>query len=213
MSACAPRPRPGLRLPLTSRRCEPNGRPAMPWELHGLRAAERKHPLRPRAKYAEAAGHQKIHHKPDGTSAAQRPSGLANSLNQGFGVGKSGGNGRKWGKMGVGGWGNSGRGTRIVGCGGLWRDVVEENGENGRKWDEIPIFHSPISPIFPEVEDEHRAKHPHSAPWRRVSASGKNSYFTVGDCGGLVFTKGTVGKSTSRPRTAAALRDAPQSVP
>ena len=73
-----------------------------------------------------------------------------------------GGNGGKWGKWGqMGGnggkWGNSGHSTRDVGCGGLWRDVVEENGtkmgEMGEKWDEIPIFHSPLFPIFPGVED------------------------------------------------------------
>ena len=55
-------------------------------------------------------------------------------------------------------WGNSGHSTRDVGRGGLWRDVVDEKGTKmGEKWDEIPIFHSPISPfsrrskIFPIV--------------------------------------------------------------
>ena len=35
--------------------------------------------------------------------------------------------------------------------------VVEENGtkmgEKGEEWEKIPICHSPIFPIFPEVED------------------------------------------------------------
>ena len=40
-----------------------------------------------------------------------------------------------------------------MGCGGLWRDAVEETGtETGGEWDEIPIFHSPISPFFRRVK-------------------------------------------------------------
>ena len=70
-----------------------------------------------------------------------------------------GGNGGELGGNGGGGmekngrnWGISRHGTRDVGCGGLWRDVVEENGRKmGGKWDEIPIFL--ISPIFTEVDD------------------------------------------------------------
>ena len=41
--------------------------------------------------------------------------------------GAMGENGGKWGEMG-GKWGNRGHSTQDVGCGGLWRDVVEENG-------------------------------------------------------------------------------------
>ena len=54
-----------------------------------------------------------------------------------------------------------------MGCG---RDVVEENGtKNGRKMREkrgkIPIFHSPISPIFPEVKD-----FPHSSLCKNINS-------------------------------------------
>ena len=69
---------------------------------------------------------------------------------------RGGDGGEGWGEWGGGmgeEWGNRGRSTRDVGCGGLYRDAVEENGtEMGPKWDEAPIFHSAISPIFPEVE-------------------------------------------------------------
>ena len=35
-----------------------------------------------------------------------------------------------------------------MGCGGFRLDVVEENGTKmGQKWEEIPIFHSPIAPF------------------------------------------------------------------
>ena len=46
--------------------------------------------------------------------------------------GEMGGNGGKWGEMG-GKRGSSWHSTQDVGYGGLWRDVVEENGPNGRK--------------------------------------------------------------------------------
>ena len=60
-------------------------------------------------------------------------------------------NGGKWGETGE-IWGNIGHSTQDVGCGGLWRDVVEGTGRKmGEKWDEIPIFDSPIFPMFPEV--------------------------------------------------------------
>ena len=66
---------------------------------------------------------------------------------------ENGGNAEKWGEM-VGNWVNIGHSARDEGGGGLSRDVVEENERRmGEKWDEILIFHSPISPIFPEVED------------------------------------------------------------
>ena len=57
---------------------------------------------------------------------------LTTSLRGDFGVWKNGGgetekNGGERGEMG-GRWENSGHSTRDVGCGGLWRDVVEENG-------------------------------------------------------------------------------------
>ena len=46
------------------------------------------------------------------------------------------------------GGGDSQHSTRDMDCAGLWRDVVEENGTKmGPKWDQIPIFHSPIFPI------------------------------------------------------------------
>ena len=62
--------------------------------------------------------------------------------------------GGEWRKKWGGGWGNSGHSTWDVGCGGLWRDVVEENGmKMGGKWDEIPIFHRSVLPILPEAED------------------------------------------------------------
>ena len=71
---------------------------------------------------------------------------------KGMKVEEIGGEWRK--KCGGGGWGNSGHSTRDVGCGGLWRDVVEENGmKMGGKWDEIPIFHRSVLPILPEIED------------------------------------------------------------
>ena len=64
-----------------------------------------------------------------------------------------GANGGKWGDMGGNG-GDIGHSIQDVGCGGLWRDVVEKNGAKmGEKWDETPIFQSPPFPIFPEVED------------------------------------------------------------
>ena len=65
------------------------------------------------------------------------------------------GNGENWRNVGGNG-GKRGRngevtgmahGMRVVeGCGGMWLRKM------GQKWDEIPIYHSPISPIFPEVE-------------------------------------------------------------
>ena len=58
------------------------------------------------------------------------------------------------GDMGGGGWENGGHSTRDVGCGGLWRGVVQENGRKmGETRDEIPIFHSSIFPVFPRVVD------------------------------------------------------------
>ena len=66
-------------------------------------------------------------------------------------IAESGNNGRKWRVMGGnrgkggGGGGDSGNSTRDVG-GGLWWTKM------GEKWDEIPTFHSPISPIFLEVD-------------------------------------------------------------
>ena len=47
-------------------------------------------------------------------------------------------------------WGNSGHSTRDVGCGGLWRDVVEENRAIMReKWEKngtkYPFFTVPFS--------------------------------------------------------------------
>ena len=58
---------------------------------------------------------------------------------------------------GAGGWGNSGR---DVGCGGVWRNVVDANGRKmGRKWEnngkKYPFFTAPFfgggrcSPQFP----------------------------------------------------------------
>ena len=62
----------------------------------------------------------------------------------------------KWGEMG-GEWG-SGHSTRDVGCGGLWWDVLEENGTQlGEKWEEIGTKHRfftiPFPPFSPEVKD------------------------------------------------------------
>ena len=64
------------------------------------------------------------------------------------------GGGGLWGSMG-GKWGNSGHSTRDVGCGGLWWDVVAENGTKmgekwGGRWDEIPPLFStvPFLPFF-----------------------------------------------------------------
>ena len=43
---------------------------------------------------------------------------------------------------------------RDVGCGGLWRNVVEENGEQtGRKMGRNIQFSQSLCPIYPEVED------------------------------------------------------------
>ena len=65
-----------------------------------------------------------------------------------------------WGEWGGGGWGEWGGGWGEWGGGGrahgMW--VAEGCGgmrvsEMGGKWDGLPIFHSPISPIFPEFED------------------------------------------------------------
>ena len=48
----------------------------------------------------------------------------------------------------------SGHSTRDVGCGRLWRDMVEENGTKaGEQWERKATLHSPMFPIFPEVED------------------------------------------------------------
>ena len=63
--------------------------------------------------------------------------------------------GEKWEDMGENGgkWGNSRYCAPDVGCGGLWQEVVEENGRKmGEKRQEIPVFHSTISPTFPDVE-------------------------------------------------------------
>ena len=38
-------------------------------------------------------------------------------------------------------------------------------------------------------------KPPHEPPWRSVPMSGQDSHFSIGECGGLIFTKGTVGIS------------------
>ena len=41
----------------------------------------------------------------------------------------------------------------VEGCGGMWLRKMGENGRKmGGKWDEIPIFYSPISPIFLELK-------------------------------------------------------------
>ena len=68
------------------------------------------------------------------------------------------GNGEQWGEMGGnGGRGGGGNGERAViaygmwvveGCGGMWLRKWE-GGKNGTKY----AFFSPVSPIFPEVED------------------------------------------------------------
>ena len=42
----------------------------------------------------------------------------------------------------------------VEGCGVMWSRKMGQNGTTlGEKWHEIPIFHSSISPMFPEVED------------------------------------------------------------
>ena len=65
-------------------------------------------------------------------------------------MGKMNKNGGKWG----GEWGNSGHSTRDVGCGGLWRDVPEENWttieKNGRKMGENTHCSQSHFPIFPQ---------------------------------------------------------------
>ena len=84
-------------------------------------------------------------------------------------MGEMGGNGkkwkmeenrRKWGKWvwGVGGIGGRAHGMWVVeGCGGMW---LRKMGENmGEKWDQRPIFHGSIFPIFPEVEDLPHSPH------------------------------------------------------
>ena len=63
-----------------------------------------------------------------------------------------GGNGETWGEMRE-KWGSSGHSTWNVGCGGLWRDVVEENGiKMGEKWKEngtkYPFFTVAFPPLF-----------------------------------------------------------------
>ena len=54
------------------------------------------------------------------------------------------------GEMGEmrGNWRTIGHSTQDVGCGGFWRHGTKL----GEKWDEIPVFHSPILPIFLEVK-------------------------------------------------------------
>ena len=61
---------------------------------------------------------------------------LTDPPNRDFGVWENGGK-----------WGNGGHSTRGVGCGGLWRDVVEENGaKNGTKnATKCPFFTVPFS--------------------------------------------------------------------
>ena len=74
------------------------------------------------------------------------------------------GKGREWKRMGGnGGGGGMGHGMAhrmgvMEGCGRMWlRKMGQKWGKNerkmGEKWDKIPIFHSPIFPIFPEVKD------------------------------------------------------------
>ena len=78
---------------------------------------------------------------------------LTNSPNQNFGIWKHGDKGETWGsmvknggEMGEGGHPRSRRGNV-----GTTSKVGETWGKRGEKWDGIPIFHSPISPIFLEV--------------------------------------------------------------
>ena len=57
------------------------------------------------------------------------------------------------GGNGEGGWENSGRSTWDVGCGGLWQDVVVENGRKmGEKWEKsgtkYAFFTVPFSEFF-----------------------------------------------------------------
>ena len=89
---------------------------------------------------------------------------LTTSRNQDFGVWKWGQWG-KWRKTGgnAGKWGIAGiaHGTWAVKvCGGMWLRKM------GRKWDEMPIF-SPISPVFPEVEDLPQSSLPKKAVHRQ----------------------------------------------
>ena len=83
---------------------------------------------------------------------------------------KNRGKWRRWrigGKMGETGgkWGYSGHSTRDVGCGGLWRDAIEENRakmeKTGRKWERMgengtkyPFWGVPFVLFFPEVKDQ-----------------------------------------------------------
>ena len=65
------------------------------------------------------------------------------------------------GNVGRGGGGDSGHNTQDVVCGGLWRDVVEENGTKMGEWEKngtkYLFFSVPFSPllrrlkIFPPV--------------------------------------------------------------
>ena len=41
---------------------------------------------------------------------------------------------------------------------GLWE-------ENGRQWDKLPTFHSPIAPMFPGVEDLPHNSHSPMGQW------------------------------------------------
>ena len=69
---------------------------------------------------------------------------------------KTGGKWGEWGEMGGNGEiAGMAHGMWVVeGCGGMWLKEIGQHGRKmGEKWDGIPIFHSPISPIFPEVED------------------------------------------------------------
>ena len=69
--------------------------------------------------------------------------------------------GEKWGGMGnnVGKCGKRGGGGEIARSeDGMWlRNMGQKRGvkweKMGGKWEEIPIFHSPVLPHFPEVED------------------------------------------------------------
>ena len=58
----------------------------------------------------------------------------------------------KWGKMGGGGWGKMGQKWDNSGH-STWHVVEEDGTKIAEKWDEMPMCHSPIFPIFPEVED------------------------------------------------------------
>ena len=74
-------------------------------------------------------------------------------------------------------------GEMDVGCGGLWQDVIEENGtrmgeNSGKNWTKYQFFPVPF-PICPEVEDlPHSSLVKASSPY---SSTGKWEFLPLTD--------------------------------